>query len=125
ILCDRVRILQVLEHLVGNAMRFTPKGGTIAIRVDAMDGHARFAVADTGPGIAEEDRSLCLMRREHGKRQVSQGSGLAVFVARGIVEAHGGRMWVESEVGRGSTFYFTLPVADADADPRGPPDLRA
>ena len=111
VLCDRERIEHVIAQLVGNAMRFTAKGGKISIRAEAVDGQARFAVSDTGPGIPVEDRTLVISRRDHGRRHVSQGTGLGVFVARGIVEAHGGAMWIESEVGRGSTFFFTLPAA--------------
>jgi signal transduction histidine kinase len=112
VLCDRERIVQVVTNLVSNAVRFTPKGGKIAVSAQSADGEALFSISDTGPGIAREDQTLVFVRRENGKRQISQGTGLAVFVARGIVEAHGGRMWIESRVGEGSTFYFTLPTAE-------------
>jgi signal transduction histidine kinase len=127
VLGDKERIQQVLANLVSNAMKFTPKGGLVTVTAelgrvssgangarDAAGRVARFAVSDNGPGIPDGHRESLFARRPHGssgsRRSMSQASGLSVYVAKGIVEAHGGEMWVESEVGRGSTFYFTVPA---------------
>jgi signal transduction histidine kinase len=75
----------------------------------------RFMVSDTGPGIAAQDVPFVFDRFWQGKREARGGAGLGLAIARGIVEGHGGNIWVESEVGRGTSFYFTLPVDRADA----------
>jgi signal transduction histidine kinase len=108
--CDRDRILQVLENLVANALHVTPAGGTIQLRADAVDHGVRFAVADTGPGIREEDQAHVFDRLWRAEGTSYKGTGRGLAIAQGIVEAHGGRIWVESRVGAGATFYFTLPA---------------
>jgi signal transduction histidine kinase len=108
---DRHRVLQVLSNLVGNAMKFTPSGGTISLRADARDGEVLFTVADTGPGIPKEHQGNIFNPYWQGKRAERMGAGLGLPIAKGIVESHGGRVWVESEPGKGTKFYFTLPVA--------------
>ncbi len=108
---DKDRLEQVLVALVSNATKFTPRGGSIDVRAEAAGGAVRFSVSDTGPGIAADQRSELFCRRASGSRRpLAQGSGLGLFVAKGIVEAHGGRIRVESEPGRGSTFWFTVPA---------------
>ena len=120
VLADRDRILQVLTNLVGNAAKFTPEGGTVAVNAKALDGEVRFCVSDTGPGIRAEEVSHIFDRFWQATRTASLGTGLGLPIARGIVEAHGGRIWVESEPGIGTTFYFTLPtVPAASASPPG------
>ncbi|HEV2132508.1 MAG TPA: ATP-binding protein [Longimicrobiaceae bacterium] len=109
---DRERLLQVFFNLVGNAIKFAPEGGRITLRADARDGEVSFAVADTGPGIAAEDLPHVFEPYWQGPRHARQGAGLGLSIARGIVEGHGGRIWVESQTGAGSTFYFTIPIAD-------------
>lgn len=108
--CDSERALQVMANLVSNALKITPRGGRIAIgarpRVD--HGPVVFYVKDTGPGIAPEDQAQVFERFWRGKSAPYKGSGLGLSIARGIVAAHGGRIWVESTVGEGSTFYFSL-----------------
>ena len=107
---DHDRILQVLANLVSNAIRFTPANGRITIRVGRDGREIRFAVSDTGVGIRADQLEAVFERF----RQVSRdrrGLGLGLHISKCIVEAHGGRIWVESEVGVGSTFYFTLPLA--------------
>jgi signal transduction histidine kinase len=104
-------VLQVLSNLVGNAMKFTPTGGTIALRADARNDHVVFTVADTGPGIPKENLGDIFNPYWQAKRAERMGAGLGLPIARGIVEAHGGRIWVESEPGKGTKFYFTLPIA--------------
>ena len=108
---DRDRVLQVLANLVGNAIKFTPEGGAVSVRVTRVNGDAQFEVSDTGPGIPEAQLTHIWQRFWQGKRRAGAGMGLGLSIARGLVEAHGGRIWAESTVGVGSTFYFTLPLA--------------
>lgn len=110
--CDRARIVQVLANVVGNAIKFTESGGTV--RVTALPGETEIlvSVTDTGPGIAPEDLPDVFTRfwRARQVRRTS-GSGLGLSIADGIVRAHGGRMTVQSRLGEGSSFQFTLPLA--------------
>lgn len=119
---DRQRILQVYGNLIGNAIKFTPPGGRITLRAEADAGGVRFSVSDTGPGIRAEHLPHLFDRFWQVKRGGGGGAGLGLPIAKGIVEAHGGQIWVESAVGVGTTFHFTLPavavgasVARADA----------
>jgi signal transduction histidine kinase len=100
-----------LSNLVGNAVKFTPRQGRITVSANRLDREVRFAVIDTGPGIAPEQVSHIFGRFWQAKSSDSRGIGLGLAIAKGIVEAHNGRIWVESQVGAGSTFYFTLPTA--------------
>ena len=109
--CDRERILQVLANLVGNAIKFTPEGGSVRIRVEEAAAHLRFTVADTGPGIAPADVDRIFERFWQATPTSRQGFGLGLFIARAIVEAHGGRIGVDTVEGRGSTFWFVIPRA--------------
>ncbi|QSQ23075.1 HAMP domain-containing histidine kinase [Pyxidicoccus parkwayensis] len=109
-LCDRERILQVLANLLGNAVKFTPAGGTVTVEARTEDGEARVVVRDTGPGIPEDEQPRLFERHWQSRGTARQGSGLGLYIARGLVEAHGGRLWVESRTGAGSTFSFTLPL---------------
>ena len=112
---DGERILQVLGNLIGNALKFTDEGGRVGVRAVAAGEDVQFSVTDTGMGITEEDLPHVFDRFWQARRTGAGGAGLGLAIAAGIVEAHGGRMWVESEVERGSTFHFTLPVARASA----------
>jgi PAS domain S-box-containing protein len=108
---DADRILQVLANLLDNACKFTPAGGTVRVTVHDVPGTTRIAVTDTGPGIAREDVIKVFDRFWHADRQARMRStGLGLAIARGIVDAHGGRIWVDSTLGRGSTFYVALPT---------------
>ncbi|MCK6586088.1 MAG: GAF domain-containing protein [Polyangiaceae bacterium] len=107
---DRERILQVLSNLVGNALKFTPEGGSIRVRVAQADDHVLISVADTGSGIPDEYVPHLFERYWKGKRDGRTGTGLGLYIAKGIVEAHNGRIWLESRLGVGTTFYFTLPL---------------
>lgn len=111
VLCDRERFVQIAANLFDNALHFTEKGGKIVIAARSLGSAVCFSVADTGPGIAVEDRAHLFDRYWKGGRRERSGTGLGLFIAKGLVEAHGGRIWVHSEIGKGSTFYFTLPVA--------------
>jgi signal transduction histidine kinase len=108
---DGGRVLQVLSNLVGNAVKFTPKEGRIVIRADPAPGGVRFSVADTGPGIPQEQLGKLFGRFWQGNPADRRGIGLGLSIAKGIVDAHGGRIWVESRVGEGTTFFFTLGTA--------------
>ncbi len=107
---DRERLLQVLANLLANALRLTPRGGSVALRAACAGGAVRFAVADTGPGIPQDERDRLFEPFWRGRRAARGGLGLGLSIARGIVEAHGGRIWAESREGEGSTFTFELPV---------------
>ncbi|HSK20864.1 MAG TPA: hybrid sensor histidine kinase/response regulator [Longimicrobiales bacterium] len=104
---DRGRVLQVLSNLIGNAVKFTPGGGSVTVIARREDGHARFTVSDTGSGIAEENLSRIFDRFWHSGK--AGGSGLGLAIAQGIVQAHDGRIWVESGAA-GTSFHFTLPA---------------
>jgi signal transduction histidine kinase len=105
---DRARIVQLLGNLVGNALKFTPEGGRVALRVSPQDHQVRFEVADTGPGIPPEHVPHIFEQYWKGD---GQGTGLGLFIARSIVEAHRGEIWVKTAPGAGATFFFTLPRA--------------
>jgi PAS domain S-box-containing protein len=109
VLADTSRIQQVLSNLVGNALKFTPREGTITVAADLLDTEVRFAVIDSGPGIPPEQVPHIFGRFWQARSSDRRGIGLGLAIAKGIVEAHNGRIWVESQVGVGSTFYFTLP----------------
>ncbi len=107
--CDRGRVLQVFSNLVGNAVKFAPSGARITVHGAIDDGAYRFTVEDTGPGIPADLLPHLFDRYWQARRTDRRGVGLGLSIAAGIVAAHGGRIWVESEEGRGSSFLFTLP----------------
>jgi signal transduction histidine kinase len=109
IIADQERVLQVLANLVGNALKFTPAGGTIRLRAQPDGGAVRFSVLDTGPGVSAEQLPHIFDRYWQAKRDGRLGIGLGLSIAKGIVDAHGGRIWAESPSGEGSSFHFTLP----------------
>jgi signal transduction histidine kinase len=102
-------VFQVLSNLVGNAIKFTPSDGTILVEARPDGGSAVFGVHDTGPGIGAAHLPKIFDRYYQGDGRDGGGVGLGLFISRGIVEAHGGRIWVESAPGTGSHFFFTLP----------------
>jgi signal transduction histidine kinase len=111
VVADPQRIQQVLSNLVGNAIKFTPRGGRITVSGIQCRTEARIAVIDTGPGIAAEQLPHIFGQFWQGSRTDRRGIGLGLSIAKGIVEAHSGRIWVESAPGAGSSFFFTLPLA--------------
>jgi PAS domain S-box-containing protein len=107
---DAARVMQVIANLVANAIKFTDSGGRVELRVSVNDAALRVDVRDTGIGIAKDDLPHVFDRYWHSKRKGRAiGSGLGLTIARGIVEAHGGSISVQSELGRGSTFSFSIP----------------
>ena len=115
--CDRNRMLQVLGNLLGNSVKFTPEGGRITVRAVRLDPFVRIEVTDTGPGIRPEYQEAVFERHWSGGT-VSGAAGLGLFIAQGIVRGHGGRLWLHSEPGHGTTFFLTLPAATPAS--RGP-----
>jgi PAS domain S-box-containing protein len=116
ILGARDRLLRVFENLIGNAMKFTRAGGWIMVGAESREQEVVFWVADTGCGIAAESVSRVFDRFWQAGRAERHGAGLGLPIAKGIVEAHSGRIWVESTPGRGSTFFFSIPRAHPAVD---------
>lgn len=110
---DRDRIAQVVSNLVGNATKFTPRGGRIRVAAAPDDSAVRVSVSDSGPGIPQEDLPRVFDPYWQAGQTASLGSGLGLKIARAIVQSHGGRMWVDSTPGAGTTFSFTVPVPGA------------
>ena len=113
IVADERKVKQILLNLLSNAVKFTPEGGRVGLTATAADGVITIAVSDTGVGIAPEDQAAIFeefrqVGRDDARKQ--EGTGLGLTLAKKFVELHGGRIWVESQVGQGSTFSFTLPV---------------
>jgi signal transduction histidine kinase len=111
ILGDRDRLFQVFANLLGNAVKFTPEGGSIVVSAALVGARVRFTVRDTGPGIAPEHLPHVFDRFWQDRRTAGQGTGLGLSIVKGIAEAHGGEVSVESAPGEGSAFSFTLPLA--------------
>jgi signal transduction histidine kinase/transcriptional regulator with GAF, ATPase, and Fis domain len=112
---DRTRIIQVLTNLVTNAYKYTPEEGRIAIKAQWVDDSVQVDVEDTGIGIAPQDQEKLFsrfFRADHPEVRRVAGTGLGLSITKSIVEMHGGHIWVESQLGQGSTFSFTLPLAD-------------
>jgi signal transduction histidine kinase/FixJ family two-component response regulator len=113
---DPHRLVQVLGNLLSNALKFTPREGRIVLSASVFaDEGVRFAVSDTGPGIPPEDLSHVFDWFWHSRREGHRGVGLGLPIAKGLIEAHGGRLSVESEPGHGSTFWFTIPAANSES----------
>jgi signal transduction histidine kinase/FixJ family two-component response regulator len=112
---DGARVMQVISNLVGNAVKFTPEGGAVTLGAEWVGSEVRVSIADTGAGISPEQLPHVFGRFWQADDADRRGLGLGLSIARGIVEAHGGRIWVESEPGEGSTFHFTLPAPTRDA----------
>jgi signal transduction histidine kinase len=113
---DSERLFRVFSNLVENAAKFTPPGGRIRIDARRDEKSVRFSVADTGAGIAAEDVPHVFDRYWQGRPTDRRGAGLGLTIAKGIIDAHGGRIWVETTPGRGTTFCFTIPFATANEE---------
>jgi signal transduction histidine kinase len=109
---DERRIRQVIFNLLSNAVKFTPAGGSVDVASFRLDGEVRVSVVDTGPGIAPEDRKRIFEEFQQADLGAAQreGTGLGLALSKRLIELHGGRIWVESELGKGSTFTFALPL---------------
>ena len=134
VLADEVQAQRALKNIIHNAVKYSPSGSTIEISASVVEDEAQIAVKDQGPGIASEDQPRIFERFFQVDRARRAGTGLGLAIVRHIVMAHGGRVWVESEVGHGSTFFITLALSDdmlikpsPEAKPvmQGRPDLSA
>lgn len=114
VLADVDRVQQVLSNLVGNALKFTPEGGRIEVSAAALSHEITISVTDNGKGIASDQVPHAFERYWQSSRTDKHGAGLGLPIAKGIVEAHGGRIWIESALGVGTTTSFTLPVANTE-----------
>jgi signal transduction histidine kinase len=116
-MADPRRMEQVLHNLVMNAIKYSPEGTGVAIRIEKRGSAIMVAVKDQGIGIPAEHLEHVFerfYRVEETLSRLTGGSGLGLSICRGLVEAHGGRIWVESQSGKGSTFYFTIPVVSPE-----------
>jgi two-component system, OmpR family, phosphate regulon sensor histidine kinase PhoR len=121
---DRRRLAEVLQNLLDNALQYTLSRGEIFVSAKSRDGEVVFTVADTGIGIPKADQSRIFerfYRVDAARSRELGGTGLGLSIAKHIVEVHGGRIWVDSEIGRGSQFHFTVPIFDAERAPRPTP----
>jgi signal transduction histidine kinase len=107
---DKERLVQMIDNLVGNALKFTPRGGCVSVGGYVEPDEVGVIVADTGPGIPEEQRERLFDRFWQARSADRRGLGLGLHIAKSIAEAHGGRLWVESTIGSGSTFHFAMPM---------------
>ena len=122
VVADAGKFKQILYNLIGNALKFTPKGGSVGVNASIMGNMARFAVADTGVGIALADQSRIFSEFQQADGSSSrqyEGTGLGLALTKKFVEMQKGEIWVDSEIGMGSTFYFTLPIPSESALPGG------
>src|SRR5262249_43048900 len=113
---DERKIRQVVLNLLSNSIKFTPEGGRIEVTVRPSDGSIEISVKDTGIGISPEDQEAAFEEfRQVGRSdKKAEGTGLGLTLCRKFIELHGGRIWVKSEVGQGSTFTFTIPVRPSE-----------
>lgn len=111
---DRDKVTQVLMNLIGNAVKFTPRDGKVSVAIEKNgNDYVQISIADTGPGILPEEANKIFSKFyqvANLDKQKPAGSGLGLAISKALVEMHGGKIWMESEIGRGSTFYFTLPA---------------
>jgi two-component system sensor histidine kinase GlrK len=120
VLLDAERFLQALRNLIGNALKFTPRGGTVTVASRPIENGVAISVADTGPGIPPEHAAVIFDKYRQAVvagAQKLHGTGLGLAIVKHIVQDHGGRVWVDSEVGRGSIFTMVLPVSSHLPEP--------
>ena len=118
---DKVKLGQVFRNLVANSSNFTPDGGGLKIKATSDDGWCRVSVIDNGTGIKAEDKERIFepfCQLDYTSARGKGGTGLGLAVVRQIIEKHGGRIWVESDYGKGSQFTFTLPLVTKDTPPK-------
>jgi PAS domain S-box-containing protein len=119
--CDSYRMGQVLSNLLGNAIKFTPEGGHVQLKATEEKDGILVSISDSGPGITPEQLPRVFERFWQAQGTKQFGSGLGLSIAKGIIEAHGAKIWAESEVGQGSRFYFTIPLATPGTKKKEPP----
>jgi signal transduction histidine kinase len=110
IFADRERTMQVFANLIGNAIKFSPAGSAISVRAAQVENCVQFSVEDAGPGIPQDQLARIFDRFWRAPGTEGKGTGLGLFIVKGVVEAHAGKVWATSNVGAGTTFFFTLPV---------------
>ncbi|MNY37335.1 Sensor histidine kinase YycG [compost metagenome] len=110
---DRDKIAQVFNNLVGNAVKYSPVGSDISVTIEQYGAHARVIVSDNGIGIKQEDLTKLFERYYRVGNTTISGFGIGLYLSMEIIERHGGKIWAESELGRGSKFYFELAVHDS------------
>jgi signal transduction histidine kinase len=113
---DSQRLIQILSNLLGNAIKFTPEQGTVTLRTKTSERHVEFIVCDTGPGIPNEQLPHIFEQYWQGNKRKG-GAGLGLFIVKGLVEAHNGRIWIQTTLGKGTEMHFTIPVS-ARSEPR-------
>ncbi|MEJ2738724.1 MAG: ATP-binding protein, partial [Dehalococcoidia bacterium] len=116
---DAQRISQVLHNLIDNALAHTPEGGTVTVSARQIDQQVEISVSDTGKGIPEKDLPNIFerfYRVDRSRTRTTGGSGLGLTISKGLIEAHGGKIEVESTTGKGSRFRFTIPLASDNTD---------
>jgi len=116
---DRPKLRRIIVNLLSNAIKFTPKGGRVSLKAERENERIRIYVTDTGVGIAKEDVEILFDKYEQARSRATRGekgTGLGLYITRQLVELHGGQIEVKSELGRGSTFSFTMPVARSQGD---------
>ncbi len=116
VVCDKDRILQVLSNLIGNALKFTPAGGSVTLKPEFNESEAQISICDSGPGVPEEKRIQIFERYAQLGVNNRVGLGLGLYISKMLVEAHKGRLWVTSMAGGGSTFSFTIPYPKVQND---------
>jgi signal transduction histidine kinase len=116
VLCERELILRVFANLISNAIKFSPSGGSVSVVAEELAGQIQFSVTDAGPGISAEHLAHAFERYWQQKLDDRRGSGLGLYIAKGIVEAHGGRIWIKSGPGQGTAVHFTVPLAQRRDD---------
>jgi two-component system, sensor histidine kinase and response regulator len=121
--CDRERILQVLANLLGNAIKFCRQGDRIVVTATRIPGAVQVAVCDSGPGIASVELPMVFDPYWSGASNQRTGSGLGLYITKNIIEAHQARIWIESELGEGTTVFFTLPQPDTVPQSRAPTEI--
>ena len=113
VMVDVEKMRVVVQNLLENAIKYTPSGGKIKVSLKDNKTEIEFKIEDSGVGIPEDQQGRVFAKFFRGAnviRMETEGSGLGIFISKNIVEAHGGKMWFESEEGKGATFYFTIPV---------------
>jgi len=118
--CDRLRVAQALGNLLSNAIMFSPVGGTVTVFAEEEATAVRLSVRDEGPGVTPEALPKIFDRFWQPRKGGRVGVGLGLYIVKGIIESHGGRVGVDTQLGSGSTFYVTLPDLSADAHGSAP-----